>query len=169
MDNVNALTGTASYSGEAVGAHHKTGEGVNVVRPAMPSLTANFMDNRGRNHRGVDLQHLGGWRRSDVDSNQPGSLDDHHRQRHLQRFAVMGAQTRPAVRKVHSYNGTWSGGFFNNPPTARSGPGDDQHPGSVAGTFGVTRDDDMGTTTGANPMADGVTESFVGAFGAHKN
>ena len=41
--NVEALTGTASYSGEAVGAHHKTGEGVNWF-DADASLTADFDD-----------------------------------------------------------------------------------------------------------------------------
>ena len=89
-------------------------------------------------------------------------------------LAVMGAQTGPG-QAMHDYNGTWSGGFFNDPPADSTGAdppadstGADAQPGSVAGTFGVTRLDDMGTTTGENPTADDVTESFVGAFGAHK-
>ena len=55
---------------------------------------------------------------------------------------------------THTFNGTWSGGFFGN------GEETTDHPGSVAGTFGVT------DTTGTGD--DAVTESYVGAFGAHQ-
>ena len=55
---------------------------------------------------------------------------------------------------THTFNGTWSGGFFGN------GEKPTDHPGSVAGTFGVT------DTTGTGD--DVVTESYVGAFGAHQ-
>ena len=67
--------------------------------------------------------------------------------------AVMGQQEGPGQEK-HTFNGTWSGGFFGN------GEETTDHPGSVAGTFGVT------DTTGTGD--DAVTESYVGAFGAHQ-
>ena len=66
--------------------------------------------------------------------------------------AVMGEQEGPGPE--HTFNGTWSGGFFGN------GEKPTDHPGSVAGTFGVT--DTMGTGD------DAVTESYVGAFGANR-
>ena len=75
--------------------------------------------------------------------------------------AVMDAQTGPA-QETHDYNGTWSGGFFND--SAAGTAEDDPHPDSVAGTFGVTRD----TMTGTDEAPMITTESFVGAFGAHK-
>ena len=67
--------------------------------------------------------------------------------------AVMGQQEGPGQAE-HTFNGTWSGGFFGN------GEKPTDHPGSVAGTFGVT------DTTGTGD--DAVTESYVGAFGAHQ-
>ena len=67
--------------------------------------------------------------------------------------AVMGEQEGPGLA-THTFNGTWSGGFFGN------GEKMTDHPGSVAGTFGVT------DTMGAGD--DAVTESYVGAFGAHQ-
>ena len=66
----------------------------------------------------------------------------------------MGGQTRPG-EAPHSYNGTWSGDFFDD--SAAGTADDDPHPDSVAGTFGVTR------------TVDDTTESFVGAFGAHQD
>ena len=65
----------------------------------------------------------------------------------------MGQQLGPGLM-THTFNGTWSGGFFGN------GEKMTDHPGSVAGTFGVTN------TTGTGD--DAVTESYVGAFGAHR-
>ena len=43
----------------------------------------------------------------------------------------MGQQEGPG-QATHTFNGTWSGGFFGN------GEKMTDHPGSVAGTFGVT-------------------------------
>ena len=163
--NVPPLTGTASYSGEAVGAHHKTGEGVNWFT-GDASLTANFMnaDEAGTIEGSISNISVNG---GDAMSNPINLARSTIEGNTFNGPAVMGAQTRPG-EEVHSYNGTWSGGFFNN-PVGEDLEGDDLHPGSVAGTFGVTRSDDMGTTTGEDPTADDVTESFVGAFGAHKN
>ena len=161
--NVNPLTGTASYSGEAVGAHHKTGEGVNWFT-GDSSLTANFMGaaEAGTIEGSISNISVDG---GDAMSNPINLARSTITGNTFNGSAVMGAQTRPG-EEVHSYNGTWSGGFFNN-PVGEDLEGDDLHPGSVAGTFGVTRFDDMGTTTGDNPTDDDVTESFVGAFGAH--
>ena len=69
----------------------------------------------------------------------------------------MGEQLGPGL-ETHTFNGTWSGGFFGNGEKATD------HPGSVAGTFGVTNT----TTTGMGDDAVTVTESYVGAFGAHR-
>ena len=66
----------------------------------------------------------------------------------------MGQQEGPG-QAMHTFNGTWSGGFFGN------GEKMTDHPGSVAGTFGVT---DTLRVAGD----DAVTESYVGAFGAHQ-
>ena len=67
--------------------------------------------------------------------------------------AVKGQQLGPGLM-THTFNGTWSGGLFGN------GEETTDHPGSVAATFGVTN------TTGTGD--DAVTESYVGAFGAHQ-
>ena len=168
-NDVNGLTGTASYSGEAVGAHHKTGEGVSWFTGAA-NLSANFGD-------GNDAGTIEGTISDISVAGRPALLTPinlarstiQSDQNTFSGAAVMGGQTRPG-EDVHSYNGTWSGGFFNNPvaPDGETLTGDDLHPLSVAGTFGVTRFDDMGTTTGENFTADDVTESFVGAFGAHR-
>ena len=156
--SVNALTGTASYSGEAVGAHHKTGEGVNWFT-GDASLTANFMGAEAGTIEG-SISNIS------VDGGDPMSTPINLGRstfsgNTFSGLAVMGDQTRPA-EDVHSYNGTWSGGFFNN-PVGEDLEGDDRHPGSVAGTFGVTRDTMMGTGGDATT----IRESFVGAFGAH--
>ena len=73
---------------------------------------------------------------------------------------------------TYTHNGSWSGQFYNaamdDADTADVDESETTAPGSVAGTFGVTYTDDMGTTTGADAMDDDITESFVGAFGAHR-
>ena len=68
----------------------------------------------------------------------------------------------------YPYNGTWSGQFYNgrtdDETTLNVVEGPTTHsPNSVAGTFGVTMEDDATTT-----MVD-ETASFVGAFGAHRD
>ena len=84
--------------------------------------------------------------------------------------ARAGAGTTSGLTGATSYpfNGTWQGNFYNpavdNPRTLAV----DESltpPGSVAGTFGVAHTDDMGTPLDAT---DDETQSFVGAFGAHK-
>ena len=66
----------------------------------------------------------------------------------------------------YPFNGTWQGGFYNQvrQNIATAADETEMPPMSAAGTFGVTMTDDMDTTD----TADDVTESFVGAFGAHR-
>ena len=83
-----------------------------------------------------------------------------------------GGRTRlgPATQRLdrefdYEFEGTWQGEFFNqvlNNPDTADVTESTMSPGSVAGTFGVTKDDDMDT------MNVNEQESFVGAFGAHK-
>ena len=86
--------------------------------------------------------------------------------------ASMGTGILGADREQdYDFNGTWSGGFYNqvlDDPDTATVTESEMPPMSVAGTFGVTYTDDMGTTTGADAMDDDITESFVGAFGAHR-
>ena len=152
-NNVEALEGKATYSGPAVGAHHKTGSGVSSF-DGDANLTADFGadDSPGTIEGTIDNISVGGGDpmeesihlvKTDLTSNE-NTFDG---------AAVMGQQEGPG-QMTHTFNGTWSGGFFGN------GAKETDHPGSVAGTFGVT------DTTGTG--ADAVTESYVGAFGAHQ-
>ena len=157
MSAVETLTGSATYNGEAVGAHHMTGEAVSWF-DADATLTANF-DNDMIEGRIENISVNGGEALSNpihlVETSFANVIT-------LNGAAVMGAQTGPG-QAMHDYNGTWSGGFFND--QADDATGDDAHPGSVAGTFGVTRD----VTTGeGDDDTMTTTESFVGAFGAHR-
>ena len=73
----------------------------------------------------------------------------------------------PDREQDYDFNGTWQGAFYNQETNDPDNTIDETElpPGSVAGTFGVTHTDDMGTMM---DMDDDITESFVGAFGAHK-
>ena len=152
-NNVEALEGTATYRGSAVGAHHKTGSGVSSF-DGDANLTADFdgAETAGTIAGTIENISVGGGDpmeepihlvKTDLTSNQNT----------FNGTAVMGEQEGPGLM-THTFNGTWSGGFFGN------GEEMTDHPGSVAGTFGVTN------TTGTDD--DAVTESYVGAFGAHK-
>ena len=152
-NNVEALEGKATYSGPAVGAHHKTGSGVSFF-DGDANLAADFKD-----------ADTAGTIEGTIDNISVGGGDPMEEPIHLVKTdlttgentfngtAVMGEQEGPG-QMTHTFNGTWSGGFFGN------GEEMTDHPGSVAGTFGVT------DTTGTGD--DAVTESYVGAFGAHQ-
>ena len=159
-NNVNGLTGTASYSGEAVGARHKTGSGVSWFE-GDASLRADFddADTAGTIEGSISNISVNGHAAMSTPINLVRSTISANTNT-FSGTTVMGGQTRPG-EALHSYNGTWSGGFFNNP--AEDATGAAAHPGSVAGTFGVTRD----TMEGEGDDAKTITESFVGAFGAH--
>ena len=82
--------------------------------------------------------------------------------------ARMGAATVKGDVVTYPYNGTWSAQFYNGTADDSATTGvNESHaaPGSVAGTFGVTGTDKMGTP---DDNKDDVTTSYVGAFGAHK-
>ena len=61
------------------------------------------------------------------------------------------------------YNGDWDYRFFGD--AAESDMAAKRHPGSVGGSFSLTGTDNMGTM---NDTDDDVTQSFIGAFGAHR-
>ena len=169
---VTALKGKATYSGTAVGAHHKTGSGVSSF-DGDATLTADF-DASLDTDTDTDTDKVGTIEGTidniSVDGGDPMKDSIHLVKTNLTSLAVtspdigtsfeafngravMGQQLGPGLEK-HTFNGTWSGGFFGNGEKATD------HPGSVAGTFGVTN------TTGMDD--DAVTESYVGAFGAHR-
>ena len=152
--NVTALKGKATYSGTAVGAHHKTGSGVSSF-DGDANLTADFDDDTSAGTIKGVIDNIS------VDGGDPMEESIHLVETALtggastfNGDAVMGPQEGPGLA-THTFNGTWSGGFFGDGKEATD------HPGSVAGTFGVT------DTTGTGD--DAVTESYVGAFGAHQN
>ena len=155
-NNMTALEGKATYSGPAVGAHHKTGSGVSSF-DGNANLTADFGDDNANAATAGTI--AGTIDNISVDGGEPMEEPIHLVKTNLTEGgltfsgeAVMGQQEGPGQAR-HTFNGTWSGGFFGN------GKAMTDHPGSVAGTFGVTN-----PGTGDDP----VTESYVGAFGAHR-
>ena len=77
--------------------------------------------------------------------------------------AFMGAETAPGA-PTHEFDGTWSGSFFGATENDTETEVVDESitaPLAAAGTFGVTKSEGTGD--------DMVMESFVGAFGAHKD
>ncbi len=173
----NAVTGTATYTGRAAGAHHKTGEGVNWFH-GDASLTANFGAIDTDAERGTtppadtspgtisgeisNIQVNGGEMMSDSIVLRQAQLTDGTAT--FNGNARMGAGEIQADDTVeYPYNGTWSGSFYG--ATADDDGTADVNesvtaPLAAAGTFGVTMTEGTGD--------DAVTESFVGAFGAHK-
>ncbi len=171
----NAVTGTATYRGNAAGAHHKTGEGVNWFH-GDATLTANFGAIDTDAERGTDpaadtspgtisgeisnIRVNGGPAMSDSIVLRQAALTDGTAT--FNGNARMGAgeiQDNDTVE--YPYNGTWSGSFYG--ATADDTDTDVNEsvtaPLATAGTFGVTMSEGTGD--------DMVTESFVGAFGAH--
>ena len=153
---VEALKGKATYSGSAVGVHHKTGSGVSSF-----DGDANLIADFGTTDKADDLGSIAGTIDNISVAGGAPMEDSIHLVKALfsattstfNGNAVLGPQEEPGMA-THTFNGTWSGGFFGN------GEEETDHPGSVAGTFGVT------DTTGTGD--DAVTESYVGAFGAHR-
>ena len=172
----NAVTGTATYTGNAAGAHHKTGEGVNWFH-GDARLTANFGAIDTDAERGTDppadttpgtisgeisnIRLNGGDPMSDSIVLRQAALMDGTAT--FNGNARMGAGEIQADDTVmYPYNGTWSGSFYG--ATADDTDTTDVNesvtaPLATAGTFGVTMSEGTGD--------DMVVESFVGAFGAH--
>ena len=153
-NNVGALEGEATYSGPAVGVHHKTGSGVSSF-DGDANLTADFddADTAGTIEGTIDNISVGGGDPMEEPIHLVKTPLNSNAETPFSGSAVMGEQEGPGSMR-HTFNGTWSGDFFGN------GEKMTDHPGSVAGTFGVT------DTTGTGD--DVVTESYVGAFGAHR-
>ena len=163
------LTGTATYSGKAAGAHHRTGDGVNWFH-GDARLTADF---GAADAAGTIMGEI-----SNIRVNGGSAMSDsiHLREADLTAgtatfngAARMGAGVIQDDDTVeYPYNGTWSGSFFGataNDTTTTDVDESITAPMAAAGTFGVTRTMDMDTTD----MDDDIVESFVGAFGAHLN
>jgi len=158
-----AVTGTASYSGKAAGAHHKTGDGVNWF-DGDAKLTANFGadDAPGTIYGAIsNIRVAGGETMSDSIILGQAPLTDGVAT--FNGAAFMGAATAPGA-PTHEFDGTWSGSFFG--ATEDDDETEDvvesvTAPLAAAGTFGVTKSEGTGD--------DMVVESFVGAFGAHKD
>ena len=83
--------------------------------------------------------------------------------------ARLGPGTQRLDREFDYYmEGTWAGQFYNeevDDPDTAVNETITNPPDAAAGTFGVTRTDNMGTAT---DTSDDITESFVGAFGTHE-
>ncbi len=178
VDVQNAVTGTATYSGKAAGAHHKTGEGVNWF-DGDASLTANFGEidtnaERGTTPPADTTPGTISGEISNIRINGGEALSDSIvlRQADLTAGtatfngnARMGdAMVTPGDLVEYPFNGTWSGSFFGATADDTETADVDESitaPLAAAGTFGVTRTEGTGD--------DAVTESYVGAFGAHKD
>ena len=174
------VTGTASYTGSATGVYTE-GSAVDYFQ-GRAALTANFgapgvgddadVDDteEGIITGTIDQIVAGGVSMSDVISLHSG----HDRavatdgnigtNGAFMGSATMGDAMVDGTILTYTYNGTWSGQFYNG--TADDGTTDDVDesqvaPGSVAGTFGVTG------TMGEGD--DAMTRSYLGAFGAHQD
>ena len=170
---VNEITGSATYTGKAVGAHHKTGEDVNWF-DGDASLTAEFGENDEAGTISGEISNIsvnGGEALSDPIQLRQAALNGTAT---FNGVARMGAATVDPVDDSVStpFAGTWSGSFFGaseaveddtTTPENEAVPAGQLAPAAVAGTFGVTMTDDMDTMI----MSDDVIETFVGAFGAH--
>ena len=177
------ITGTATYNGSATGVY-TAGESVDYFQ-GDATLTAKFGapgtatdpeaadDEAGTITGMIDNIVAGGVAMSDVirlnDDGTPADGNITNADGTFSGDARMGAAMTVDAVATYTYNGTWSGQFYNG--TADDTTTTDVNeshvaPGSVAGTFGVTGTDDMGT---ADDMTDDVTRSYVGAFGAHKD
>ena len=166
------LTGTATYDGAATGVY-TAGTSVDYFQ-GDATLTAEFGDAAalGAITGMIDNIVAGGVEMSDeirLDlSDQDAANADANNIGTNGAFSGrtrMGAGTLGADGEYdYTYTGTWSG-QFHGPAAADDAEGVDTLPPAVAGTFGVTGTDDMGT---ADDTDDDVTHSYVGAFGARR-
>jgi hypothetical protein len=75
----------------------------------------------------------------------------------------------PDGEQDYPFNGRWNGQFYNPVADVAATTTVDESrnpPISAAGTFGVTNTNTMGTTADTD---DDITESYIGAFGAHRD
>ena len=151
-----ALEGAAQYRGPATGIHTMG----DVVRPfdATATLTASFGNGSEAGTVSGAIENIvsGGTPLPDsivlVEADLRGYTDAVSG--HFRGAARMGEAENPAATKpVYPYNGDWGGRFYG--PEVR-GVAAMRYPGSTAGIFGVS-----GSEGDAR-------QSFVGAFGAHR-
>ena len=169
------IVGTATYKGDAAGIH-ATASRMDFFS-AKATLEANFgAATATGNGTIVGTIHdivSGGVAMDDVihmELNDADATADNAS--NISDGGVFTGRTRlgPATQRLdrefdYEFEGTWQGEFFNQvADDTTTTPLDESTlaPGSVAGTFGVTKDDDT-TTMGVDEQ-----ESYVGAFGAHK-
>ena len=174
-DNIEVVTGTATYEGSAAGVHSTASEVEFFYADA--TLTADFGANDANGMITGEIDNIvsGGVPLGDEDANKIFLfLSDQDAQdatpSNIDTDGSFDGRTRMGTGTLgddgeydYPMNGTWAGNFYN--PVAEDADTTameaETAPGSAAGTFSVGRDDDAMTT-----MAD-ETESYVGAFGAH--
>jgi hypothetical protein len=184
------LTGSASYRGPATGLYsYSNGDSVDVdFFSGVANLTAEFGATPDDTEDGDPVADIApgtisgsidGIKTGNGRTNQPPhdsiQLGEAAIAPDMNGIAVMGPPVvnDPRNPATYDYTGRWDASFFGTHADANAmteGADDvvkqrNAHPDSVAGTFGVTGTDNMGT---ADDDSDDVTRSYVGAFGAHK-
>ena len=171
-----AVTGTASYTGDATGVYTE-GDSVDYFYgdaslmatfgpaeaddDATPAITA--ADAQGSISGTISGIVAGGVSMSDVINLNSAALGTNASEG-FNGNARMGPPTVTDDEATYKYNGSWGGHFYNqamdDEDTADVNESLTTAPGSVAGTFGVT---------GSDGGDDDPTRSYVGAFGAHED
>lgn len=152
VSHVAALTGTATYRGEALGVYtHKpdTGNVSGGYAAGDVTLTADFGNGSATGTISGTISNL----TRDNGFGLPGSLTLGAAPIGGSGQASFTGNTSGTISTV-TMTGKWGGQFFSNP--ASDGTPADNYPGSVAGTFGATGSDA------------GETISLIGAFGGYK-
>ena len=143
QSNIMALTGSATYVGDAVGVYSEKGASSTTVEgfDGDVTLTADFgtADSLGTISGSITNFEVDG--EASAGSLTLGEAAIGSANSGFFKGAVTGSDDS------RTYAGKWGGQFFGN------GAASTDHPGSVAGTFGGTSTDDA--------------VNFVGAFGAH--
>ena len=147
--NLEALTGTAEYEGQAVGVYYSFSANEGEAGPftAAVALTANFGDAEALGSISGTVSNVETEGGSSIDATlalEPASIGDSD-------AGFFTGRTSMAFGG-RDYAGRWGGQFFDNGAT----PTD--LPASVAGTFGATTSNEAGGTG-----------SLVGAFGAERS
>ena len=167
----NVITGEATYRGSAFGAHHISRGPVSYF-DGSATLVADFGadDAPGTINGTINNINVNGAPYGHSITLSTAALTNANAA--FNGRAVMGPQKEPGSQD-HLFNGTWDGNFYGASAEVVADPDNNieavaagaRAPGAVAGTFGVTRSD----TTGMGADAVTTVESFVGAFGAHKD
>ncbi len=143
QSNLAAVSGTATYEGDATGVYSKTAGGSTEIGyfDGDVRLTANFGDANGLGTISGSITNFEIDGYPEDGTLNLGTANIRSQDSGFFRGAVTGSDVE------RSYTGHWGGQFFGNSEA-------DGRPGSVAGTFGGHSTDDA--------------VNFVGAFGAHK-